>query len=282
MNKKWIIVGLVVIAALVGIFFQFKDRLQPPQAKLEIAQTNVPAQVFIDGQQVSQTTPYEEYRKPGQITLRLVPISSDKPLAIWETRVTLAEGVSTVVRREFGQTDAESQGEILSFEKIGGKKAELAVVSIPDAAQVQFDGDIRGYTPLPIANAAPDDHTLTVSHPGYITREIEGIRPEPGYRLTAIVYLAEDPAERAKKEAEATASAQEEKIASSEVEILETGTGFLRVRAEPSKAGTEVARVTPGNKYPFVEESESGEWFKIEYEKGKTGWVSAEFAKKTS
>lgn len=281
MNKKWILVTLIVLIALSGAFFLFKDRIRPTQAKLEIALTNVPAQVFIDGTEVSPSTPYEGYRKPGEVTLRLVPISPATPLAPWETRVTLAEGVTTVVRREFGKADSESQGEILSFEKIGGRKAELAVVSTPDASQVQFDGDKRGFTPVPITNATADEHTLSVSHTGYLTREIQGIKPEPGYRLTAVVYLAVDPKEKARKEAEASASAQEEKkVSSTRVEILETGTGFLRVRSEPSKNGEEIARVKPGEEFPFIEENRGGDWFKIEYEKGKTGWISAEYAKK--
>lgn len=278
MNKKWILVALIVLSMLAGAFFLFRNRLNPAQAKLEIARTNVPAHVFINGEQVAQATPYEKYLKSGEVTVRLVPVSSDKPLALWETRVVLTEGVTTVIRHEFGETNNQSQGEILSFEKIGGKKAEIAVVSVPDSAQVQFNGEVRGFTPLPINNATANSHTLLVSHPGYISREIEGLQPVSGYRLTVIVLLAEDPAEKAKKEAQEEAF--EEGVEQTEVEILETGVGFLRVRQDPSKASSEVAKVTPGKTYPFIEESEDKEWFKIEYEKGKTGWISAEYAKK--
>ncbi|MEK7521222.1 MAG: SH3 domain-containing protein [Patescibacteria group bacterium] len=280
MNKKWILVALITLGALAAAFYLFRDRLNPAQAKLEIAQTNVPANVFIDGVEVAQSTPYEEYRKPGEVTLRLVPISPEKPLALWEARVTLTQGITTVVRREFGGTEEDSQGEILSFEKIGGKKAELAVISNPDASQVQYDGDVRGFTPLPINNATVEDHVLTVSHPGYLTREIQGLKPEPGYRLTVIVQLAVDPEEKARKEKEASESAALEEPSQTLIKILETGVGFLRVRSEPSKSGAEVTRVKPGEEFPFIEESKDGDWYKIEYEKGKTGWVSSEYGDK--
>ena len=277
MTKKWIFIALIVTATLAAAFYLFRNQLQPNQAKLEIAQTNVPAHVFINGEQVTQATPYEEYLKAGEVTVRLVPVSPDKPLALWETRVTLTEGVTTVIRHEFGGTNSQSQGEILSFEKIGGKKAEIAIVSVPDSAQVQFDGEVRDFTPILINNATTTTHTVNVSHPGYLSREIAGLQPEPGYRLTVIVLLAEDPTAKAKKDAQDEAV---EEVKKTEVEILETGVGFLRVRSEPSKAGEEIARVEPGKTYPFVEDSEKGDWYKIEYEKNKTGWVSGEFAKK--
>lgn len=282
MNKKWILVWLVVLLALTGGFFAFRNRFSPAQAKLEIAQTNVPSQVFINGVQVSSSTPYEEFAKPGEITLRLVPVSPDKPRSVWETKITLTVGVTTVVRRDFGETDADSSGEILSFEKIGGKKAELAVVSVPDASEVEFDGNVRGYTPLPITNATSgQEHTLSVSHPDYTTREVTSLKPVPGYKLTAIVYLAQDPESKKQKEQEASSSAtpvDEPKTA--QVEIQETGTGFLRVRQDASKTSPEVAQVKPGQQFILIEESKDGEWYKIEYEKGKTGWISAQYAKK--
>ena len=64
------------------------------------------------------------------------------------------------------------------------------------------------------------------------------------------------------------------------VEILSTPTGFLRVRAEPSTAATEVSQVKPGERFAFIEENETKDWFKIEYEKGEEGWVSSQYAKK--
>jgi len=284
-SRKWLIVGVVVLIGLGATWFFLKNRISPPQAKVQIIQTNVSAAVYIDGRQVSFATPYEEYRKPAEIILRLVPSSSGKPMAVWESKITLTEGVTTVIRHDFGETNDLSAGEVLSFEKTGSKKAELAVVSVPDAAEVKFDGQSRGFTPLPIHNASSmEEHTLTVSHPGYVTREITGLKTVPGYKLTAVVYLSQDPQVQAQAQAEeaSASSTVSEEPEISKVEILETGTGFLRVRAEASKASVEITQVTPGKQFDLIEEDKSGEWYKIEYEKGKQGWISAQYVKKVN
>ena len=75
---------------------------------------------------------------------------------------------------------------------------------------------------------------------------------------------------------EATESAKEkEKIT---IKIKETGTGFLRVREEPSISASEAAQVKPGEEFDVLEEKNS--WYKIEYEENKEGWVSGEYAEK--
>lgn len=63
-----------------------------------------------------------------------------------------------------------------------------------------------------------------------------------------------------------------------QVEILETGTGWLRVRSEASLNGEEIGRVNVGEKYKIAEEVEG--WYKITLTDGKTGWISSQYAKK--
>lgn len=62
------------------------------------------------------------------------------------------------------------------------------------------------------------------------------------------------------------------------VEISNTSVGFLRVRSGPSTGSSEVARVNPGQKFAVSEEKNG--WYKIEYEGGKSGWVSGSFTRK--
>ncbi len=59
--------------------------------------------------------------------------------------------------------------------------------------------------------------------------------------------------------------------------VLETGTGFLRVRSGPGKTFSEVGKATPGETYDYLGE-ESG-WFKIDFN-GSEGWVSGQYAQK--
>lgn len=58
--------------------------------------------------------------------------------------------------------------------------------------------------------------------------------------------------------------------------INETGTGWLRVRSQASSVGEEVARVDVGGKYKYF--SSLNGWLEIEYESGKTGWISGQYA----
>lgn len=62
-----------------------------------------------------------------------------------------------------------------------------------------------------------------------------------------------------------------------QVEILEPGTGFLRVRSGPGVSYAEIGRATPGQRYPYL--GEEGGWFKITFD-GREGWVSGDFARK--
>ena len=51
----------------------------------------------------------------------------------------------------------------------------------------------------------------------------------------------------------------------------------LRVRSKPSKEGKIISRLKKGSVVPLMEEH--GDWFLVEYAKGKTGWISRKFSK---
>lgn len=65
-----------------------------------------------------------------------------------------------------------------------------------------------------------------------------------------------------------------------QIEILPTGLGFLRVRERSQVSALEVGRVTVGDKYQVLGQ-ENG-WYKIEYTKGKEGWISGDYAKEVT
>ncbi|MBI4033064.1 MAG: PEGA domain-containing protein [Candidatus Blackburnbacteria bacterium] len=275
MRRWFLILGIVlIILGVIGLVL--RPRLEPAQAGIQI-ETNPEASVYINGAEVG-TTPYDEVRKPGDITLRLVPIAPSG-LASWETKLTLIQGVRTVVKRDFAQNETASSGEVLSFEKAGGKGASLAVVSSPSSASVSLDGEVRGFTPVRVDSISLGEHQILISQTGFVEKEIRA-RTQEGYKLTVVATLAQI------KEEEASPQAQPSPIAQTKVEILSTPTGFLRVRLEPSTSATEAAQVTPGKSYPYIDQNKDGTWFKIEYlpaqagEKGKEGWVSGQYAKK--
>lgn len=64
-------------------------------------------------------------------------------------------------------------------------------------------------------------------------------------------------------------------LASKTATILETPTGWLRVRSEASLNGTELTQVTSGSSYAVLEETTG--WVKIKVSETVTGWVSSTY-----
>ena len=66
--------------------------------------------------------------------------------------------------------------------------------------------------------------------------------------------------------------------------LIVTKGNSLNVREEPLASSPVVATLPNDSKVPFVEpsgaESGNGNWFQVEYAKGKFGWVSSNFSKK--
>jgi len=64
------------------------------------------------------------------------------------------------------------------------------------------------------------------------------------------------------------------------VQILDTPSGFLRVRAQGSTGSSEIARVKPGDKLLFVSQDTAGDWYQVLYDGKNKGWISSQYAKK--
>ena len=271
-----VLVTLGTVALVIAAVFFVVGYFRPAEAGLQI-KTTPEASVFIDGVEVGKT-PYQAKRKPGEVVVRLVPTPGDKPLAPYETRVTLVSKIETAINREFGESEEKSAGETISFEKTGGKEAALSIVSIPDSAQISIDGTQRAFAPYKTSLFAPGKHEIGIVAPNYLERSFE-VRTLAGYKLTVVVKLAPT--------GETNQEVPKEEIKVTMVEVLTTPTGFLRVRATPSAGGEVLAELKPGEKYRYLETDSATGWFKIEYlpaqagEKGKEGWVSNQYSKIT-
>ncbi len=57
--------------------------------------------------------------------------------------------------------------------------------------------------------------------------------------------------------------------------VLNTGTGWLRVRDEPSLSSAEITRVNVGSTFTYVDES--GDWVQIQLEDETLGWVYKDY-----
>jgi uncharacterized protein YgiM (DUF1202 family) len=254
------------------------------------------SEVILNGQVIGKTPLTLESVDPGTSTIRLVP--TDTTLEAYETKINLVPGTKTVVSWDFGLSKTQSGGYSLSFEKNSSKdSAMLNVISYPNASSVTIDGKPEGFTPLQTESLSVGTHTVTVSSPGHQDRTVKvnlaaGFKTIVNFQLSmqqSILDLPDSP--EATPSADATPSATTPitpttpgapttPVATAPkppyVEILDTPTGFLRVRATPS--GTEVAQVKPGEMFPYVESTASG-WFQITYATDKQGYISSQYAK---
>lgn len=264
-----IVLILLVLGLLIGAVLFAIGVFKPKGAGISV-ETTPTSTVFINGEQVGRS-PFRQTRDPGEVTVKLIPESFETPLAPYETKVELVSGIETIIMRDFGETEDESSGVVISFERVGGNETSIAVVSIPDSAEISIDGAVRGFAPLKESTVTPGEHSLKIAADGYEERTIR-VNAHEGYKLTVVVKLAPDgemPKEEEKEEPE------EPKV--EEVEILDTPTGFLRVRGGPSTAHEEIAQVEPGERYPYLETDEDTGWFKIDID-GEEGWVSNQYA----
>ncbi len=271
MSKKifFAFVGLVGIAGLFG--FIFINPLNKQESAVKLV-SFPPAQVYINGTDAG-TTPYENDNLPaGLTTFKLVP---DDGSQIWQRELDLTPNAQTIVNWNFDLEKAQQFGSILYLEKISYRdRADLVVSCQPKSCSITINGQLRGQAPVNIEDIEAGEHTITVSQPGYQSQEVTA-RTVSGYRLMVEMELATREGDEEIIEEPAPAPPRPEQP---KVIILQTPTGWLRVRDGPSTGGEEVARVDPDQEFVLLDE-QSG-WYKIEYEEGEEGWISAQYAEK--
>ena len=266
-----VFIGLAILA--VAAFFLI-GYFRPKTAGVIIS-TNPASLVFVNGEELGRTPVENKKLEPGEAIIKLIPESFDNPLTPYETKIDLVAGVQTAIKWEFGETVEKSGGEVISYEEIDKGDTALAIISVPDAAQVTVDGQVKGFTPFKTSSITADRHTISVSFENYVERVFE-VQVREGYKLTAVVDLAKG--EEVLQEVKIEEIEEEEEEEKEIITILATSVGFLRVRGEPSTLGEEVGRVEPGETYEVLATDETTGWYKIEYEDGEEGWISNQYA----
>ena len=251
--------------------------------------------VFLDGKHVGQTPYYDEKLKAGEYNLKLVPESGAGIQAVsWEGKVKLISEVLTVVNRDLKDSESGSSGEILNLETINTKDTgEIMIITNPDGASIKLDGQDKGVAPLLLKNVSAGDHEVAISTVGFIDKIVR-IRTTNGYKLIINAQMAGGsglkPIETPSAASLTPTGSQQKSVTpiptigfrsgKPSIKILDTPTGWLRVRTGPSLSATEAAKVNTGETFPYLTE-ESG-WLKIEYQEGKEGWISSQYAQKLS
>ncbi len=285
-----------IIPILLLSIFLGGCELNPFGKKAGIQVTAHPdANVVVNGKPVGKTPYYVENAKPGLATIQMTAIDSGQT---WEGKVTLVGGTLTTVHREFGSTPDKSHSYTLYFEKLSNAKdSSVNIISMPPSATVSIDGKPQGFTPLSVDLPA-GPHVFTFTSPGFQDKVVNAAT-QNGYRLNlnltmATMDIVPTPTPMATPSAtisltptktKATTVTPLPKQASSSatlakpyVEILNTPTGWLKVRETASVNAAELAKVNPGDMFPYRESSPSG-WFNIQYTASKWGFISSQYAK---
>ncbi|PIS15944.1 hypothetical protein COT62_00975 [Candidatus Roizmanbacteria bacterium CG09_land_8_20_14_0_10_41_9] len=279
-NKLLLLTVLVAIfAGFIFFRFFFMDQ-RDASGKLRIA-SSPEAGVFINNVNAGKT-PFENKYKPGEYLLKLIPEGTATDTASWNGKVQIYKNTLTYVNRELGSSDITSAGEIFTTTKMkeapkNANFGEIYVETDPQGAIISLDNDEKGVAPLILSDVLKGDHELSISMPGFF-RRTQKINVDPAYRVNAYFKLAIDQSQKKpeEKKKEATESAKTKKTT---ITIKDNELGFLRVREEPTVTATEAAQVKPGEKFEVLEEENN--WYKINYEEGKMGWVSGEYVTKT-
>lgn len=300
MKKLLLFLLPLVLASIVFfgfLFFSTKDAA----AKGALQVTSVPkSKVYLNDKLLGETPlckcEFPDMLPVGNYTLRLVP-SNDSSIEPFEEKVSIGKTVLTVVDRTFNGATA-SEGFTISLQPTANTKAAgISVTSIPDKADVLLDKNTVGQTPVNVDNTTVSDHELTIKKSGYKEKTVH-IHTSVGYRVDVIAYLAIDanqisltpgvsPATSPLPSNAVTSTISPSKpnptnaispAVSNQVLILNTPTGFLRVRADASINASETARVNPGDTFLFI--SQKSGWVQIKLSDGTTGWVSDQYIKR--
>ena len=281
MKRLLFVIVPIVLAILIFLLIFFIVNRNTGQGALQVTSKPI-SKVYLDGKFIGQS-PFckcqgNEMIQAGAYTIRLVPLQGD--LEAFEEKITISPSVLTVLDRTFGPSGS-SQGSIISLSQISDKKdAQILVVSFPDKSQIFLDGNSSGTSPLLLKNLTVSDHEVKVTKEGY-KEKILKIKTVQGYKLEALVYLGvnlDTATTSALPSPVPSSSSTPTPAAGIKVLILNTPTGFLRVRNDASLGGAQIAQVNPGEKYDFI--SEKTGWIEIKLQNGQTGWVSSQYAQK--
>lgn len=293
MRKK-----ILIIAGLVGIFFLFVlvrfflfDR---PTASGRLRIVSSPnATVFINNEPLGKT-PYEGLRPVGSYQIKLIPEGSNTQAVPWEGTIEIAAQTLTYIERDLGSTDVTSSGGIYTirpFEAASKGTGALSVSTNPAGAIIYLNNDEKGIAPSRLIDIPEGDYELSIQAPGFF-RKTSRLKITNKSEVFADIKLALDTAhktldsqiEEATREIDATESASvaedeaksSSASASSKITILDTPTGWLNVRDEPSLSGKQIDQVRP--KQTFIYLKKQGNWYQIRLSDGTEGWVSGEYA----
>lgn len=276
MKKIFLLLIPVFIAIIVFLMVTFF--IDPSFGKGALQVTSTPeSNVYLDGKLIGKTPlckcELQDMLPSGVHDIKLIPTSGD--LSTYEERIAITKSTLTVIDRTFN--NSSSEGSVINLTSLDNKDSmELFVIAFPDKSNVFLDNNIVGSTPLLLKDITQSDHDLTIKKDGYKDKTIK-IRTASGYKLNVLVALGINLAS-AVPSASSSSAEPSPVVAIQKVVILQTPTGDLNVRESGSLDSAKIGKVYPGDSFDLVDEKDN--WFEIKLQDGKTGWISAIYAKK--
>lgn len=281
-----IVLAVIVFAGIILII----AKQTPLKGALQV--TSVPqSTVYLNGASIGKTPlckcEGKDMLPAGSYTIKLVPTDTTKEP--FETTIAINSSVLTVVDRTFGDVSNSSGSVITLTQTPESKKAQLFITSFPTGATVSLDSNAVGESPLALQSITDSDHEIALAKDGYQQKTVR-VHGVAGYKLQAVIWLGTNITSQITQQATQSATAQPSvsptptpiksgpTTGSPQITILQTPTGFLRVRDSASISGQEIAQVHPGDVLPLVGEQDG--WYQIKMTNGQIGWVSASYAKK--
>ncbi len=278
MKKVLFFILPFLLAAVTFFIFLFIQNKNLGRGALQVT-ANPKSKVYLNGQFIGETPICKcegtDMIAVGKYSLKIVP--GNAKLAPFENEIDINKSVLTVIDRTFGKTGT-SFGSIITLEPLSNKNtSELLIVSLPDNASLYIDNNQSGKTPSLLKNITDSDHTIKLSKSGYQDNTIH-IKTVKGYKLTAILSLGVYPSLQSETSTPSAILQVSPSAPISQVQIIQTPTGFLNVRNSPSLSGAVIAKVNPGDKFDLL--SEKNGWFEIKLKNGGSGWISDSYAQK--
>lgn len=283
MKKVFLFLLPLFISTLVFLGFVYFLNRDSGKGALQV--TSIPkSKVYLEGKIIG-TTPLckcdpSQMIPDGDYTVKLVP--EDTNLTPFEEKIKITKSVLTVVDRTFGE-GLSSEGSVITLTPLPNKKSlELSIISFPDGVSAEADNSPIGTAPLTVETLTESDHEITLTKDGYKEKSVR-IRLVSGYKLTLIAFLGINPGILDNNPSPSSSSASLSTSPSvtpalGKVIILQTPTGYLRVRDTGALNGAEVDRVYPGETYDLISEKEG--WFEIKLKNGESGWISSDYSQK--
>lgn len=281
MKGKLKLISLLIILFVVFILIRLiVDVLNKKQGRLRIV-SKPSAAIFVEDIMRGKT-PFEDALKEGMYKVKLIPDNAATQAASWQKKVSILANTVTYIDAQLEPTDIASSVDVYWFSQKGNPwfqtNTGLVVETEPAGALIYIDTDEKGISPLTLDSLSPGAHELSVFMPGFV-RRTKKINIPSGLILNAFVKLALDPSQAPRYKIEnITPTPTPLEQTQTKIVILDTPTGWLRVRETPSLSASESARVNPGDTFSLLEEQEG--WYQIKVSDKTAGWISSEYAKK--